>query len=216
VTLVCRFYKLYACYVIAVIADQRASGGSSRAADDLARRITGRTSLTLPAAVTAGDEFELVCESAALPDVVALLAADAAEWYVGIGLGTVEATPGAPVNLAAGSALVAAREAVGRAKADPAGLVVVDGRDPRDADGARALRGATAALSDLISRRAPGQHDAVALWREGQTQRDIAERLGVTQQAVSHRLRASGVGIEDDLRLAVSRLAEPCDGESGR
>ncbi|MGX6448655.1 hypothetical protein ACVU7I_11410, partial [Patulibacter sp. S7RM1-6] len=112
--------------MIAVIADQRASGGSSQAADALARRITDAVELALPAAVTAGDEFELVCAPAALPAVLALVAADAADWYVGVGIGTVDVEPGTRVNLAAGSALVAAREAVGDAKGDPAGVVVAD------------------------------------------------------------------------------------------
>lgn len=198
--------------MFAVIADQRRSGGESGPADALARRLTSTLDLELPAAVTAGDEFELVCDGATLAAVAAAIAEDDADWYVGVGIGTVEPGVERRVNLAGGTALVTARRALERAKTDAAALVVL-AADADDAPEApRALRGALAALVDLLGRRSPEQRDTVRQSRAGHTQRQIADDLGVTQQAVSRRLRAAGAAFEDDLRLAVAHLAVAADG----
>ncbi|WP_210493690.1 hypothetical protein [Patulibacter sp. SYSU D01012] len=198
--------------MLALIADQRRSGGDSRAADALARALSSTLDLELPAAVTAGDEFELVCPPGALAAAVTRIAEDAADWYVGVGIGTVDPGPEPRVNLAGGTALVTARKALERAKTDAAALVVLAAGAPDDAAAPRALRGVLAALADLVGRRSGDQQATVGLWRAGRTQREIAAELGVTQQAVSRRLRASGAAFEDDLRLAVAHLAAAADG----
>lgn len=161
---------------------------------------------------TVGDEVQGVLDD---PDVVvdtALRVLRDGGWSVGIGAGdVVEPLPESPRE-GSGPAFVLARDAVEAAKSRqrPVALAV-RGADPQaaaDADAVLVLLGAVAA------RRTPAGWAAVDALRTvadargaDRTGQDaVASALGVTQQAVSQRLRTAMWAEEAAARPAAARL----------
>ena len=131
----------------------------------------------------------------------------AGEWYVGIGLGSVREPLPASVRAATGPAFVHAREAVERAKVVPARLAVV-GPDRLSAENADAL---LALLAAVVQRRSQQGWEVVDLIAAGLTQRDAAQRLRISPQAVSQRLRAALWNEERRVRPIAARLLAEAD-----
>lgn len=141
---------------------------------------------------TAGDEFQLLFRRARPALDAALLLTREGGWSVGIGVGAVDEPLPATTREATGPALAAAREAVEAAKRAPERLVVI-GADAERSAGATAVLGL---LVDLRARRSPEGWAVADLLAEGLPQHRIAERLGVTPQAISLRARAAGTRLE--------------------
>lgn len=160
---------------------------------------------------TAGDEVQGVLDDAATVVDVALLLARSRQWSVGIGCGPVE-LPLPPTSRAGrGEAFVLAREAVNRAKNSLGRVAVVGvGASAEPADALLSL------LADVVHRRSESGWEAVDLLRTGGTQSSIAERLGVSKQAVSSRLRVAMWTHEQRLRplLAELLVAAADDGQA--
>jgi hypothetical protein len=154
---------------------------------------------------TAGDEFQLVYTDAAAALEAALRLRRAGPWSVGIGVGGVETPLPATTGAGRGDAFIAARAAVDAAKRSPHHLAVA-GPDAGRADGVTALIGL---LLEVRARRSPEGWAVADLLADGMSQAAIAERLGVTPQAISLRARAAAVRLERDAVPALAHaLAE--------
>lgn len=141
---------------------------------------------------TAGDEFQLVFEDAATALPAALRLRREGPWSVGIGVGGVRTPFPASTGEARGDAFLTARTAVDAAKRAPHHLAVV-GPDPAASEGVTALVGL---LLEVRARRSPEGWEVADLLEQGLSQAAVAERLGVTPQAISLRARAAAVRLE--------------------
>jgi hypothetical protein len=142
----------------------------------------------LPFERTVGDELQGVLDSpAALPEALErLLRQDA--WNVGVGVGLVETPLPDHTRAGRGPAFVHARTAVTAAKASPWHLRVV-GDDP----GARALETTLWLWAAVLARRTSRGWEVADLVAEGRSYGEVADRLGISQSAVSQRAQAAGI-----------------------
>ena len=172
-----------------------------RLADDRSR------APVLPFERTVGDEVQAVLDDADLAVDLVLAVLRRGGWSVGIGSGAVDLPLPASSRAGSGPAFVLARAAVERAKTRPGPVAAaVMGEDravAADAEAVLTLIGAVAAR-----RTAAGWQviDAVRDAGAGARQEDVAERLGITQQAVSQRLRTALWAEEIAARPLLARL----------
>ncbi len=160
---------------------------------------------------TAGDEVQGVLDDAAAVVDTALRLARAGVWSTGIGLGTVDRPLPASTRAGSGEAFQHAREAVERAKhAD--GSLAVSGPDE---DAAARAQAVLALLAAVVARRSDAGWEAVDLMAPGVTQADVADRLGISRQAVSQRLQAALHGHEQAVRPAAAALLEAAAATGG-
>ncbi|MFE6970289.1 hypothetical protein [Isoptericola sp. NPDC057653] len=218
--------------MIVVTADQRGSTGAGDRVPEalalVASRVAGRPGLVLPFDRTVGDEIQGLLaaddDGAALAvDVVLDLVRDGG-WSVGVGLGAVDRPLPAASRAAAGPAFVRAREAVERAKRRGRGSVplalVGDDAEPH-ATIARDAQALLHLLGAVVARRSAAGWEAVdtlVAQRGPAPQRASAAALGVSEQAVSQRLRAALWAEDQAARPLAARLlraagADPADDE---
>jgi hypothetical protein len=137
---------------------------------------------------TAGDEFQGVLDApAALAPVVERLLRDDA-WNIGVGVGTVDEPLPESTRAGRGPAYVHARDAVTAAKSSPWRL-----RVEGDAAEVRALETALWLWAALLSRRTRRGWEVADLVDAGLRYDEVADRLGITQSAVSQRAQAAGI-----------------------
>ncbi|WP_245580143.1 SatD family protein [Arthrobacter castelli] len=187
--------------------DQRASRTSDDLVEPLLQRLHGSVPVVRHFERTAGDETQGLLDDPSAVVQLALELAQTDHWSVGIGVGEVKMPLPASTRAAAGPALEYARTAVEDAK-HAGGHICVRGEHPAcgDVDAVLQLLGA------LSLKRSAAAVEAGSLLAGGATQQEIASRLGITQQAVSARLRA-GLWQEDQRvrQLAVRRLEEAAE-----
>ncbi|ARU53080.1 hypothetical protein JOE63_002335 [Cellulosimicrobium cellulans] len=189
--------------------DQRGSTGHpDRVPEVLARLgelLDGRPGVVVPFDRTVGDEVQGVLgDAGTVVDVVLDLLRDGG-WSVGVGAGSVDEPLPAVSREASGEAFVRAREAVEQAKSRAATAPVAVRGEPsaRAAEVEALLR----LLAAVVERRtAPGWEAVDTLARVGGTQKDVARVLGVSEQAVSQRLRVALWPEEAAVRPVVARL----------
>ena len=189
--------------------DQRGSTGHpDRVPEVLARLgelLDGRPGVVVPFDRTVGDEVQGVLDDAGtVVEVVLDLLRDGG-WSVGVGAGSVDEPLPAVSREASGEAFVRAREAVEQAKSRAATAPVAVRGEPsaRAAEVEALLR----LLAAVVERRtAPGWEAVDTLARVGGTQKDVARVLGVSEQAVSQRLRVALWPEEAAVRPVVARL----------
>ncbi|MDY0909288.1 DNA-binding protein [Microbacterium sp. CFBP9034] len=194
-----------------VTADQR----GSRTSEDLVpaalgavQRIAG-PHLVLAPERTAGDEFQAaVSGAAAILDIVLHLTR-LETWSVGVGIGGIEEPLPANVRAARGSAFLNARDAVEHAKRASTRVAVVGGADGGDAEALVRL------LVELRDRRTVEGWEVRDILAEGLSQRDAAARLGITEGAVSLRVRNAALRVEEAAIPALERLLARADSGSG-
>ena len=134
---------------------------------------------------TAGDEMQAVAADASIVVAIALELAVSNQWSVGIGVGKVVDPLPKSTRAGSGEAFELAREAVTAAK-NSAGNIAVSGvRD--EATHAEAV---LQLLVSVMRKRSKQAVEAGVLSDEGLTQQQIAEQLGISQQAVSSRLHS--------------------------
>ena len=163
--------------------------------------------LVRPFERTAGDEVQAVVEDADAVVDLSLTLLRTGSWRVGVGVGEVDLPLPASTRAGSGPAFVYARDAVTRAKQLPDG-VAVTGPAPQLAERAEAV---LALLAALVQRRSPAGWEAVDLVRGGQTQVQAAQRLGVSPQAVSDRLRVALFQQEEQARPVAAHLLREAD-----
>jgi hypothetical protein len=210
-------------YVLTI--DQR---GSTADVDRVPDLIAALRSLTpAPFERSVGDELQGVVEHAADVVEIALSALRSGHWYVGIGIGTVQLTPGGSPREGSGTGFVAARKAVELAKGS-AGQVPVSvvsgsiGRGgempPQAREGAMTSANAQAVLrllGRLVQQRTQAQWRVVDRLRALQggagkhgSQKLVARELGITEQSVSRAVLRSGWQEEWAARPAAAMLLE--------
>lgn len=208
-------------YVLTI--DQR---GSTADVDRVPDLIAALRSLTpAPFERSVGDELQGVVERAEDVVEIALYALRSGHWYVGIGVGAVQLTPGGSPREGSGSGFVAARKAVELAKgsAGQVPLSVVSGSigrgremPPQAKEGAMTSANAQAVLrliGRVVQQRTPAQWRVVDRLRALQggdgkhgSQKRVARELGITEQSVSRAVLRSGWQEEWAARPAAAML----------
>lgn len=189
---------------IVLTVDQRASRSSGDRVPDLLAALE-----PLPARLrfrrTAGDEVQgLLTDPSGLPAVVEQVLRSGG-WRVGVGIGPVDDPLPDDVRGARGPAFVHARTAVDAARTAPADLRVV--ADPVAERPARALESALWLWAGLLERRTARGWEVVDLVDAGATYEQAAQRLGITQSAVSQRAAAAGLAEGRRARELAAHLA---------
>jgi len=168
-----------------ITADQRGSRSQPDRVD-AALRLVGAAPLVRPFERTAGDELQGVADDPAAALGVVLLLVRDGHWSVGVGVGGVRTPLPEQTRAGAGEAFERARVAVTRAKARPDHVALdAAGADAEDADALLSVHAA------IVARRSAAGWEAVDMVESGLTQSEVAERLGISKQAVSQRLRAA-------------------------
>jgi hypothetical protein len=197
-------------------ADQVGSRSSADAVDAALEliRTVGAARLALAPERTVGDEVQVATDDPrCLLDLVLALTR-LGEWSVGCGVGEVEDELPASIRAARGPAFIAAREAVEAAKKRPLRFALRASDD-------RAVWGTDAqAFVDLLlalrSRRTDEGWEVFDLIAAGTAQKAVAQRLGISEQAVSLRARAAQVSAELEAVPALVRaLARVEQGDGG-
>lgn len=192
--------------------DQRASRSRGDRVPALLELLHARVDAATPGVVrqferTVGDEVQAVLSDATLTVDTALDLLRVGDWSVGIGAGAVQEPLPREARAGAGEAFVLARSAVERAKSRgrPVPLAVVTAAPQPGQDCEAVLM----MLGSLAARRSDAGWaviDALTASGPDVTQGDLARRLGITQQAVSQRLRAAMWHEEQAVRPVAARL----------
>lgn len=151
---------------------------------------------------TAGDEVQGVLQDAATVVDLALGIVRWRWWSVGIGVGPVDEPLPASARAGSGRAFEYARDAVTRAKSRP-DHVAVTGAGSDHASDAEAVFGL---LGATVQRRTDQGWEVVDLLATGLSQKEAADKLGVSPQAVSQRLAATLWHQERRARPLVAKL----------
>ncbi len=161
---------------------------------------------------TVGDEVQAVLDSSAAVLDVTLEVLRWRGWSVGIGAGPVMLPLPESTRAGAGPAFVQAREAVEAAKSRHRTVAVaVRGPDP---DRAQEVESLVVLLAALRSRRTDAGWAVIDAMRAGRgtaRQEQLATRLGITQQAVSQRLRTALWSEEQAALPLAARLLDQVD-----
>ncbi|WP_438856396.1 DNA-binding protein [Agromyces sp. M3QZ16-3] len=182
---------------------------SSTMRQELQERFADR--LLLPVDQTAGDELQVLTDDAdTATDLVLHLARDG-HWSIGLGIGDVREPLPDAVRKATGGAFFAAREAVDAAKRAEARFALRTDGDQAGLLPASEVEAVVRLLLLLRDRRSPQGWEAVDLVRSGRSQKRAAELLGISDAAVSQRLRAAMWSADDDARPAIVRLVRSLD-----
>lgn len=183
-----------------ILADQRSSRSGPDRVPELIERYR-QTSAVRGFERTAGDEVEAVFDDPVTVAAVAVELASSGQWSVGIGIDAVDRPLPAQTRAGRGAAFEAARVAVESAKGRRIPL-----RVEGSSSWCRSAQTAACLLVDLHAGRTSAGREAVALVAGGMTQSEAAERLSITPQAVSLRLRAARWDLQRDSEDLVVRL----------
>ncbi len=157
---------------------------------------------------TVGDEVQAVIDDAGLVVALALRILRLGGWSVGIGAGAIDEPLPESARAGSGAAFIHARAAVEAAKSRVRAVpLAVRGANP---DAAAEAEGVLVLIGACASRRTDAGWEVIdALTTTGRSrprQEDVATRLGITQQAVSQRLRTALWSEELAARPAAARL----------
>ena len=184
--------------MFAVTIDQRSSRSAGDRVPGLLKLLAEVCAGTPPIAGfdrTVGDEVEGLFDDAAGVVAAVRTALVMGDWHIGLGIGSVEST-GRNVREARGSAFVAAREAVERAKVSGE-VEVRQGADvsisPLALEASQVI---FQLLGALLADRTDAQREVSDLFDAGLTGREAAAALGVSPSAVSQRRTASRYDLE--------------------
>lgn len=175
----------------------------------------GPGSVVLPLERTVGDEVQTVLGDATTALDLALVLVRSGDWAVGIGAGPVDEPLAASSRASSGAAFVHARAAVERARGRREPVpVVVEGADERAAEHATAV---VQLLAAVLRRRTGRGWEVADLVATGLRQKDVASRLGISEQAVSQRARAALLEEERRARpVAAELIGRAGAGAAGR
>lgn len=193
--------------------DQRDSRHDEDRVDRALKRLIedGDDRFVLPPERTAGDEFQLVLERAESVVPLILTLHRAAHWSIGLGIGPVERPLPESTRAARGEAYFAARRAVDAAKNRSSRVSL----DPEAPSGAfPTIADAQALLDPLLhlrDSRTPAGWQVVDLLDQGHSQKEAAELLAVSPQAVSLRVRTASARADTPAADALARLLTVVD-----
>lgn len=198
--------------------DQRASRRRGDAVPELLGALAERTATwaadaapVLPFERTVGDEVQGLLPDAGGTIDLALAVRRLGGWSVGIGAGPVDLPLGPSSRASSGGAFLSARDAVERARSRTAPVpVAVSGAD---AVSAREAEAVLQLLAAVVGRRTAAGWAAIDTL-PGRTQRQVADALGITPQAVSQRLRTALWEEEQAVRPVAARLLTDAAGTS--
>lgn len=194
----------------AMLFDQRSSSSTGAdLIDDWLTTVNNDPTLSLLRSFerTAGDEMECLVREPASVAALILRALKAGSWWIGIGIGGVLTPLPISVRGCHGSAFVQARRAIHLAKKRPRSgpmrrvRVLAERRDPADLEAALQL------IAVLFGRAGSQDSEAVRLRDEGLTILEVAQRLGVSKQAVSQQLLAAHWTEQQSGRRLIEHLA---------
>ncbi len=191
--------------------DQRGSRADSDRVEDLLARVAG-TPVVRAFERTAGDEVQAVIADADPVVDLAMLLADDGHWSIGIGVGAVELPLPASTRAGRGPAFEFARDAVEAAKNSHPPIAVRGEPDEQ----ARYAQTALRLLIGITTTRSDAGREAVRLIHAGMSQVGAAERLGISQQAMSQRLRAARWDSEQPARELAVELLRQADSAAAR
>lgn len=192
-----------------ITADQIDSRNDHDRAREMIARLVAQSpgAFSLPPDQTAGDEIQLLLSTPA-PVLDAILELHrSGHWSVGLGVGTVRTPLPAATRQATGSAFIAARDAVLRAKRTEAHFAL----EVDHTDAAAGIEALLTMLLMLRQRRTPQGWEAGDLVEKGLAQTEIADKLNITTGAVSQRLKTAQYRIDQAARPALVRLLEQLD-----
>lgn len=203
---------------VLTVDQQRSTTRGDKVPDFLARaeiwgaRLDG---IELPFERTVGDEVQAVVSSPSTALALVLEIVRLGGWRAGVGVGEVQDPLPEHSREASGPAFVRARAAIDRAKRRSSAVpVAIQGGDgPASAD----VEAVVHLLGAVVERRSTAGWEVVDLLvdleRSGAdaTQREVARRLGVSEQAVSQRVRAALWAEERAARPVVARLLGELD-----
>ncbi|MGR0220537.1 DNA-binding protein [Agromyces sp. ZXT2-6] len=167
--------------------------------------------LALPVDQTAGDEVQAITADPATALDLVLALHRAGRWSIGLGVGDVREPLPDAVRKAAGPAFVAARDAVEAAKRADARFALRAAEGDHGTLEPAHVESLVRLLLLLRDRRTPHGWEAVDLVRDGRTQKDAARILGISDAAVSQRLRAAQWNADGDAAPALIRLLGELD-----
>lgn len=196
-----------------VTIDQQGSRTRGDLVDALLRDLGPAPEAIRPFTRTVGDEVQAVYADPAPVLEVVLGVLRLGGWSVGIGAGPVDEPLPAEARAGSGPAFVLAREAVEAAKSRQRAVpLVVRGSDEQAAADAEAVLVLVAATAARRSAAGWAAIDAVVAAGASARQEDVARTLGVSQQAVSQRLRTAMWAEEVAARGAAQRLLAAAEG----
>ena len=175
--------------------------------------------LVLPADQNSGDELQAIVADADAALGIILALNRTQRWSVGVGVGNIRAPLPDATRKAAGDAFIAARQAVTAAKrAASRFALAVGGTGSPEAVHPTAgdVEALIAVLLLLRDRRTDQGWQVVELLSGGLTQREAAEAIGITSQAVSMRVKAAHWRAEQAAIPPLVRLLSELDGRSER
>lgn len=193
--------------MIVLTIDQRRSRRNEDKVENLIERANSTVGPVRPFQRTAGDEVQGVLDHAGEAVHLAVMLAASGDWSVGLGFGTVEEPLPEETRAGRGAAFEYAREAVERAKR-ASGSIAVAGSGHE----AERLEAELQLTASIVAKRRATSWEAGLLIDKGLTQSQVAEKLGISQQAVSMRL-ASSLWLETNRMMleaakALGRLIE--------
>lgn len=188
---------------VLTVDQQRSTSRGDKVPDLLARVapvVAALPGVRFPFERTVGDEVQAVLDDPASTLVVVLEVIRMGGWRIGLGIGTVSEPLPDTSRAASGSAFIHARAAVDRAKGRTTAVpVAVESDSPTAGDVEALLR----LVGAVVERRTHQGWEVVDLLRPdvttgtgapttpGRTQKDVARILGISEQAVSQRVRSA-------------------------
>ncbi|WP_127127709.1 hypothetical protein [Georgenia sp. SYP-B2076] len=172
---------------------------------------TDPSAVVRPLERTVGDEVQTVLGTADAALDLALHLVRLGEWAVGIGAGAVDEPLAETSRASSGPAFVHARGAVERARGRSVPApVVVAGDDDEAAGQATAL---VQLLASVLRRRSRAGWEVADRLVPGARQKDVAAALGISEQAVSQRVRSALLEEERAVRPLAAALIARAEGE---
>ena len=164
-----------------------------------------KAGLALPVDRNAGDELQALVVDSATAVAMVLDLTRTGDWSVGLGAGDVERPLASSTRETRGPAFIAARAAVDSAKKSPLRFAFRDGTPSRQTN-ATDIEALMLLLLSVRDRRTEQGWQVYDLLAQGRTQREAADILGITPQAVSDRMSAAQVRIDLEAHAPLGRL----------
>lgn len=205
--------------MLVITADQIQSRSSEdragRALDTLNEEFGHR--LTLPVDRNAGDEIQVIAPDGDVALQIILRLTRAGHWSVGLGAGEIRMPLPRATREASGSAFIAARAAIGRAKKRATHFAAEEARN--DSGSRQTTAAEVEALIDLLlvlrSRRTAEGWELFDRTLRGLSQREVARELKITPQAVSSRGKIAAIRTELVSYAALARVLDNLDADQG-